>query len=99
MKKLLRPLGLAGLLLMAVLFGLMLGKGGGLAGLWEDVRSLWAHPVKGLDPDDPVLKAGLPEPDPIGLRGGPYRLSRPRGVLQRSGAVEDERRGNGPRRG
>lgn len=72
MKKLLRPLGLAGLLLMAVLFGLMLGKGGGLAGLWEDVRSLWAHPVKGLDPNDPVLKAGLPEPDPLaGLPDSP----------------------------
>lgn len=72
MKKLLRPLGFGGLLLMAVLFGLMLGKGGGLAGLWEDVRGLWTRPVKGIDPNDPVLKAGLPEPDPLaGLPDSP----------------------------
>lgn len=64
MKRLLRPLAFGFLLLLAVLLGLMLGKGGGVAGLWADLKSLFGQETYRLDPNDPVLKAALPVPDP-----------------------------------
>ena len=70
--KLLRPLLFSVVVLLAVLFGLMLGKGGGIAGLWADVQSLFGREKYQLDPNDPVLKAGLPQPDPLaGLPDSP----------------------------
>lgn len=72
LKRLLRPLLLGLALLVAVLIGLMLGKGGGLSGLRDDVRSLWVAKTPGIDPNDPVWKATLPQPDPLaGLPEGP----------------------------
>lgn len=57
---------------MAVLAGMMLGRGDGISGLWEDVRALWAEKPQGLSADDPALKAALPVPDPLaGLPDGP----------------------------
>lgn len=64
MKRFLRPVIFTLLLLLAVLVGLMLGKGEGLAGLWTDVKSLFVQKQDRLDPNDPVLKASLPVPDP-----------------------------------
>ncbi len=72
MKKLLRPALFTLLLLAAVLIGLMLGRGDGLAGLWADLRGLSARAAPTLDPNDPVLQAGLPKPDPLaGVPDGP----------------------------
>ena len=72
MKKLLRPALLTLLLLAAVLLGLLLGRGDGLAGLWADLRGAATGRGPALDPNDPVLQAGLPEPDPLaGLPDGP----------------------------
>ena len=72
MKRYLRPFAFAALLIFAVLLGLMLGKGGGIAGLWADVQSLFGREKYQLDPNDPVLKAGLPQPDPLaGLPDSP----------------------------
>jgi hypothetical protein len=72
MKKLLRPALFTLLLLTAVLIGLMLGRGDGLAGLWADLRGLSASAAPTLDPNDPVLQAGLPQPDPLaGVPDGP----------------------------
>jgi hypothetical protein len=72
MKKLLRPALFSLLLLAAVLIGLMLGRGDGLAGLWADLRGLSARTAPTLDPNDPVLQAGLPQPDPLaGVPDGP----------------------------
>jgi hypothetical protein len=71
-KRYLRLLAFTVLLILAALFGLMLGKGGGIAGLWADIRSLFPSESYKLDPSDPVLKAGLPAPDPlVGLPDGP----------------------------
>ncbi len=64
MKRLLRPLAFAFLLLLAVLFGLMLGQGGGFSGLWADLKSWVAPKSDALVPLDLALKAGLPQPDP-----------------------------------
>ena len=51
-------------LMLAILFGLMLGKGGGIAGLWADLRG-WVSGSSGkFAPDDPALTASLPKPDP-----------------------------------
>lgn len=72
MKRYLRPLAFTALLILAVLFGLMLGKGGGLAGLWADMKSMFGRESYQLNPNDPVLKAGLPQPDPAaGLPDSP----------------------------
>lgn len=64
MKRFLRPFLFILLLGMAVLFGLMLGKGGGMVGLWSDIQNLLVDQVPSLDPNDPALKASLPVPDP-----------------------------------
>ena len=72
MNKLLRPLLFALALVLALLLGLMLGQGNGVAGLWSDLRGWLGKANYRLDPNDPVLKAGLPEPDPLaGLPDGP----------------------------
>ncbi|GEP43341.1 hypothetical protein [Brevifollis gellanilyticus] len=72
MKRFLRPILFGLALLLAVLFGLIMGKGGGISGLWADIQSLFGKQSYKLDPSDPVLKAGLPEPDPLaGLPDGP----------------------------
>ena len=72
MKPFLRPFAFALLLLLAVVFGLMLGKGGGVAGLWVDVQNWFGEKQESLQPEDPALKAGLPVPDPAaGLPPGP----------------------------
>ncbi len=78
-KRLLRPLLFVLIVLLAVLFGLMLGKGGGIAELWTDVQNLFGREKYQLDPNDPVLKAGLPQPDPLaGIPDGPLNeLLRP----------------------
>lgn len=64
MSRSLRFLVFAVVLVFAVLFGLMLGKGGGVAGLWADLQSLVSGKTASLDPNDPALKASLPKPDP-----------------------------------
>ncbi|TDU71201.1 hypothetical protein EI77_02323 [Prosthecobacter fusiformis] len=72
MKRFLRPAAFGLLLVLSVLFGLMLGKGNGLSGLWADVQSLFREKQPSLDPNDPALKAALPQPDPAaGLPPGP----------------------------
>ncbi len=72
MKRLLRPLLFGLVILLALVIGLMLGQGGGIAGLWADVKSLFSQTSYKLDPNDPVLQAGLPIPDPAaGLPPGP----------------------------
>lgn len=72
MNKLLRPLLFTLALVLALLLGLMLGQGNGVAGFWSDLRGWLGKANYRLDPNDPVLKAGLPEPDPLaGLPDGP----------------------------
>lgn len=72
LKTLLRPLAFGLVLLLAVLFGLMLGRGDGLKGLWADLGGWFGDKQESLNPADPALKAGLPIPDlAAGLSPGP----------------------------
>ena len=51
----------AGLVLVALILGLVMGERGGLSGLLDKLRHQGWHK---LDPNDPALKADVPKPDP-----------------------------------
>jgi hypothetical protein len=72
MKRYLRHLLFGLVVLLALLFGLMLGKGGSISGLWAEAQSLFSREKYQLNLNDPVLKAALPQPDPLaGLPDSP----------------------------
>jgi len=55
---------LGGLIVLALLLGILLGEKGGLSGLLAQLRE-WrsSTPATRLDPNDPALRAGVPVPD------------------------------------
>ena len=61
MKRVRNLLLVAGLVVIALILGLVLGERGGLSGLLERLRSARAYKH---DPNDPALKAALPPRDP-----------------------------------
>ena len=62
MKRYLRPLGLAAIMLLALIMGLILGESGGISSLWLRAKS-WVQGHAMPAPSDPALAASLPVPD------------------------------------